>query len=73
MLVMPIFQLVSSHLISSQDNTRSTRWRSLYGLFMSSSKSFRTLNVQIIITIIIMTIMITMIIIIMMVVFVYER
>ena len=48
MLAVPIFQLVSSYLISSQDSTRSTGWRSLNGLFMSSFKSFTTLNVKVI-------------------------
>ena len=63
MLAVPSFQVVSSYLISSQDSTRSTGWRSPNGLFMSSFKSFTTLNVQITITII--TIMIAVIMIMM--------
>ena len=65
MLAVPIFQLVSSYLISSQDSTRSTGWRSLNGLFMSSFKSFTTLNVKVITIIRIAMIMIIRIVMIM--------
>ena len=65
MLAVPSFQVVSSYLISSQDSTRSTGWRSPNGLFMSSFKSFTTLNVQITITIMIAVIMIMILILIM--------
>ena len=65
MLAVPSFQVVSSYLISSQDSTRSTGWRSPNGLFMSSFKSFTTLNVQITITIITIMIAVIMIMIMM--------
>ena len=68
MLAVPIFQLASSYLISSQDSTRSTGWRSPNGLLMSSFKSFTTLNVQITITIMIAVIMIMILILIMIIV-----